>query len=369
MRLITEFLLVAMLCSLKSKAFPTLQSLRNQNLPRAALFSSKVLSFSPQQRIQRSTKLVTRHPAAFQRNNPAFFRLTMSKQNGIQELSAAAKEEARAAYNEQMEKHVVPHRIDTYNGVIIDPAGLSEAPNEFKNNLEASLEEWIADSRKGVWLKIPLSRSVLVPVAAGLGFEFHHAERDYVMMTRWLPTDLPNTLPESATHQVGVGAFVMNDNNEILAVKEHSGPAAVFDIWKVPTGLIHRGEHLGEAAVREVAEETGVRAAFDRVLTFRHAHGFSFGVSDLFFVVKMHPETFELSAQESEIRDLRWMPIQEYIAQDHYKASPLHSMINEILIGSIEGKYQGIEGSALESAIRPGDSRAPKINMLYHCNL
>jgi len=288
-----------------------------------------------------------------------------SQMNGF----AAASEAQRLAYNEQMEYAELPHRVDTYNGIIIDPAGLPESPEEFQSILETSIQQWKEDKRKGVWLKIPLVLSALVPVAAGLDFEYHHAEKNYVMMTKWLPENLPNTLPESATHQIGVGAFVMNDKDEILAVKEKSGPAAVFDIWKVPTGLIHRGEHLSEAAVREVLEETGVTAKFDSVLTFRHAHGFSFGVSDMFFVIKMTAETYELTAQQSEIADVKWIPISEFIAQERYQASPLHTMINNILVATMEGKYEGIQGSALESAVRPGDSKAPKVSLLYHCKM
>ena len=45
----------------------------------------------------------------------------------------------------------------------------------------------------------------------------------------------------------------------------------------MPTGLVHAGEDFTEAVVREVLEETGVKATFDRVLLARQAHGFAFG--------------------------------------------------------------------------------------------
>lgn len=35
------------------------------------------------------------------------------------------------------------------------------------------------------------------------GFDFHHAEPGYVMLTQWLPTDEPCMLPPNASHQVG----------------------------------------------------------------------------------------------------------------------------------------------------------------------
>lgn len=38
------------------------------------------------------------------------------------------------------------------------------------------------------------------------------------MLTRWLP-DTENKLPPNASHQVGVGAFVLNERREVLVVQ------------------------------------------------------------------------------------------------------------------------------------------------------
>ena len=35
------------------------------------------------------------------------------------------------------------------------------------------------------------------------------------MMTYWVPDDEPNMLPANASHQVGVGGFVINDQMEV----------------------------------------------------------------------------------------------------------------------------------------------------------
>lgn len=52
------------------------------------------------------------------------------------------------------------------------------------------------------------------------GFQYHHAEARYVMMTYWIPNE-PCMLPANASHQVGVGGFVMNDNNEVSHIYQH----------------------------------------------------------------------------------------------------------------------------------------------------
>lgn len=46
------------------------------------------------------------------------------------------------------------------------------------------------------------------------GFRYHHAEQSYLMLTYWIP-DEPCLLPANASHQVGVGGFVINDQMEV----------------------------------------------------------------------------------------------------------------------------------------------------------
>lgn len=48
--------------------------------------------------------------------------------------------------------------------------------------------------------------------------------QDYVMLTKWLP-DTPSTLPPNASHQVGVGAFVLNEQREVREQGARCGAA------------------------------------------------------------------------------------------------------------------------------------------------
>eukprot|EP00878_Enallax_costatus_P032166 GHUV01035277.1.p1 GENE.GHUV01035277.1~~GHUV01035277.1.p1 ORF type:complete len:254 (+),score=37.71 GHUV01035277.1:51-812(+) len=172
---------------------------------------------------------------------------------------------------------------DKYDGIIINTDSLPKDPATFRAALQQSLKAWSEQGKRGVWLKIPRELSQLIPIAVEPGFTFHHAEQDHVMMTKWLPEDLGNTLPPNASHQVGVGAIVVNSRQEMLVVQEANGPLRGQGFWKMPTGLVMEGEDLIDAVEREVFEETGIRAKFKSIIAIRQAHGFAFGKSDLFF--------------------------------------------------------------------------------------
>jgi ADP-ribose pyrophosphatase YjhB (NUDIX family) len=177
---------------------------------------------------------------------------------------------------------------DAYGGVIIDETQLPSDPQQFSERMTASLADWKQRGVRGVWLKLPLTLSALVgPAISSHNFIYHHAEPGYAMLTRWLPLDdgVESGLPPNASHQVGVGALVVDARRGlVLAVQERTGPLRGKNVWKLPTGLVHAGEDLHTAAEREVEEETGVRARFAGVLAVRQAHGFAFGKSDLFFL-------------------------------------------------------------------------------------
>lgn len=55
-----------------------------------------------------------------------------------------------------------------------------------------------------VWLKVPVDFCHYISIAAHYGFKFHHTQPKYVMMSLWLPEDVPNKIPEFGTHHLGV---------------------------------------------------------------------------------------------------------------------------------------------------------------------
>lgn len=47
------------------------------------------------------------------------------------------------------------------------------------------------------------------------------------MLVYWIPQS-PHTLPTNATHRVGIGAFLINQNREIYAFSISNAPAATI---------------------------------------------------------------------------------------------------------------------------------------------
>lgn len=163
-----------------------------------------------------------------------------------------------------------------------------------------------------LWIKVPLSLSRFIEPIAARGFKYHHAENDSSMLMKWLPLTRPCAVPPFATHQIGVGGLVEHDNGKILAVKDRHG---LVSTWKLPGGLTNLGEDLGDAAIREVREETGVESTFCSLVAMRHQHGLSWGRSDMYFICRLRATTEHITMDPREISDCAWMTREQFIAE------------------------------------------------------
>jgi hypothetical protein len=110
---------------------------------------------------------------------------------------------------------VLAHQEDRYDGVIVDAISLPDNRDDFSSHLFHSLQNWKASGKRGVWLKIPHEKLDFAKTAIDFGFVMHHAEKDYLMLTHWLSED-ENKLPPNASHQIGVGCIVVNDEGSFL---------------------------------------------------------------------------------------------------------------------------------------------------------
>lgn len=209
-----------------------------------------------------------------------------------------------------------------FGGIIPDPASLPADTNTFATQLQHSLQTWTADGYKLVWLEVPLGSAGLVPVAVAEGFTFHHADEEYVMMLKRLEDEA--FVPNYSTHYIGAGGVVITEDNEILVVRERRGRSGAGS-FKLPGGHLYEGEHLADAVLREVLEETGIETRFESLVCFRHQHSYRHGKSDIYFVCSLKPLTREIIMQDEEIAECVWMPVNEYMADE--SVSPFNKKI------------------------------------------
>lgn len=234
--------------------------------------------------------------------------------------------------------NTLPFSADQFRGVIIDPEQLPEDA-EFEAALNQSLAAWKAEGFRLVWLKVLIARAALVPIAVAAGFVFHHSNEGDLMMTCRLVEDA--FVPTHATHYVGVGGVVINERRELLVVCEkHRRTSQRY--YKLPGGALQPGEHLAEAVLREVLEETGVQAQFESLVCFRHWHGYRYGKSDIYFVCRLKPLSEDVTLQAEEIEECLWMPVEEYLASD--LVSPFNKRIVRAAISSRGVSPEWIEG-------------------------
>ena len=119
----------------------------------------------------------------------------------------------------------------------------------FRQRLESTLIMCQALGKSSLWVHVPMTRARLIEDMVALGLRFHHAERMTAVLNVWLKTDCQSKIPEYATHNVGVGAVVVNSRQQILVVREQRRN---YMPWKTPTGLTELGESIDQAAEREV---------------------------------------------------------------------------------------------------------------------
>ncbi|XP_065261619.1 nucleoside diphosphate-linked moiety X motif 6 [Emys orbicularis] len=205
-------------------------------------------------------------------------------------------------------------QLDKFGGVTVHLAQLHTPDSldqvTFQRWLQESVKQWRAEGRIAVWLHIPILQSKFIATAALQGFTFHHAESDSSTLTLWLGEG-HSRLPGYATHQLGVaGAALDVDTGKVLVVQDKN---KTTNAWKFPGGLSDPGEDIGNTAVREVFEETGIKSEFKSLLSIRqqHRHPGAFGLSDMYIICRLQPSSFNISFCQQECLRCEWMDLEE----------------------------------------------------------
>ena len=209
---------------------------------------------------------------------------------------------------------VLEFSTNPFRGAVTSAGSLPSTPAEFALRLRHSLEVWGSEGLQTVWMEIPLRLATLIPIAVEAGFSFHHSSEQYLMLTHRLVPDAH--IPPFATHYIGAGGVVLNEDSELLLVCERYRRLGQAPFYKLPGGALQVGEHLADAVVREVLEETGVQTRFDALVCFRHWHGYRYGKSDIYFVCRLSPLSREITMQAEEIQECLWMPSEQFLASE-----------------------------------------------------
>lgn len=196
-----------------------------------------------------------------------------------------------------------------------------------------------------MWLDVPAVDAVLAGHAAKhLGFDFHHAEGPRCVLKKWINTEMEDKIPTPlATHQVGCAGLVTNDDRkELLVIKEAERHNGVRVQWKLPGGMLDRGEDIEDAVTREVWEETGIHTTFNSVLSFWNRHYLApWGQSDIYVVAHLSPVDAmqPINMDPAELSACRWMGMEEFVSTEN------HPLILELL-DHYYGLYKADDGSA-----------------------
>lgn len=258
---------------------------------------------------------------------------------------------------------------DKFGGIVVslEPGTYAKAdPAAFGLELNAALERWDIQGKRGIWLKVPKVVAHLIDPAVMLGFDFHHAQPGYVMLTKWLPST-PCSLPAYPHHQIGVGGMVLDQTGRVLCIQEKSGiTAGMKDFWKLPGGLVDQGEDLAAAAVREVREETGILAVFECIATIRETHAGPFACTNMYAicVLRLDPSYGSQSPvpkpQESEIASAEWRELQSFLESAYYAKGLYSSLLKtaaSVALRRRQGEvHLGIERTTMRGLIGKPES-------------
>jgi mutator protein MutT len=136
----------------------------------------------------------------------------------------------------------------------------------------------------------------------------------------------PKPAPKSyakRVDEVSAGGLVVDHsgkNGLLIGRRDHKDASGQRILWSLPKGHIEEGETPEQAALREVAEETGIESAIER----------SLGVIDFWFMAggkrihkTVHHYLFRetggtLAPQESEVDEVGWFPLSEIVERLAY---------------------------------------------------
>nr|XP_025729931.1 nucleoside diphosphate-linked moiety X motif 6 isoform X2 [Callorhinus ursinus] len=104
------------------------------------------------------------------------------------------------------------------------------------------------------------------------------------------------------------------------------------NMWKFPGGLSEPGEDIGDTAVREVFEETGIKSEFRSLLSIRQQHTDprAFGKSDMYIICRLKPHSFTINFCQHECLRCEWMDLNDLVKTEN--TTPITSRVARLLL-------------------------------------
>uniref|UniRef100_A0A915E0M0 Nudix hydrolase domain-containing protein n=1 Tax=Ditylenchus dipsaci TaxID=166011 RepID=A0A915E0M0_9BILA len=167
---------------------------------------------------------------------------------------------------------------------------LADHGNNNKNSLVKKVAEAIKSKTDKLFSKGPLScLSIWVAACNQVGFELHMVDKiisegkpplKVIYMQKWFDSSIDSTYRDPAFTTIGLGAIVVNENNEYLLFDEDStyvtGVRTLTDGGKMIAGKsLLPGETIENGIKRILEQKTKVAAKnfdFHAVLEFKHSH-------------------------------------------------------------------------------------------------
>ena len=216
--------------------------------------------------------------------------------------------------------------LDPYNGITIDSKDLPDTKEEFELNLDYLIDE-VKNKRNLIWIYIDIKKSDFIPITTKFDFTFHSCNSDYILLVKVLKENA--IVPNLANHTLGVGAVVINSKNEILLIKE----IIRNEYYKLPGGHIDDAEMISQALSREVFEETGVVAEFEKIISLGHFYPHQFHKSNLYVLCLAKPKSLKIDVKDKEeISEAIWLDLDEM-----FKRDDIHDYTKTIVKSALSG--------------------------------
>lgn len=140
---------------------------------------------------------------------------------------------------------------------------------------------------------------------------------------------------------LSVAVSAVRNGNKVLLIKRNRGDYQGY--WALPGGKIEKNEHLHHAVKREIREESGIEAKFEKHLGTVSEHLVENEEVSKHFLLHV----CQLSPQETEVKpteegDLKWFDLSDF---EDFRSKMIPSdaaMLEKIIIPERKGYYNCI---------------------------